>query len=247
MAALSLQPVALPTTRPKAVPVARRRGSQPDLRLTLVQTERIAESVADAVNRDPFAAAVVAYDWLRRVDDVQPSMFDEVEAQRAWAEAWCVLDGATRSAKRDASTRAALVDYLACSRIAEGFERELGPDPLRRLEELRGDVLRAKRALAWHAVGALGALGPALFFLVAGVVLGVAGAPLVWTGALALGLAAYTCVRWLRSLRACKRAAASAARAERIDAERRAFVESPRGGRFLAAKRRQHPLLGVLG
>src|SRR5688500_10400733 len=97
----------LPTTRPQATsakherlrtPVGLRRApSRPDLVEKLADTEHVAAEVAGAAATDAFAAAAVAYRWLGKVRDIEPHMFDDDDARRAWAEAWCVLDAAARN------------------------------------------------------------------------------------------------------------------------------------------------------
>ncbi len=251
---LATSPPPLPTTRPQATPANgsprlktalgfRRAPSRPDLRLTLGETEKMAASVAGAQGADPFAAAVLAYRWLGQVSDVQPYMFETDGDQRAWAEAWCVLDGAARSSKKDVRLQGEVASYLACKREADRFDQALGPDPSAHIQTTRGAVLQALRATAWWTVALACTLPPALFCLVAGVCLGLAGLAL-WIGAVMFAVpAGISAQRLLRCRTRAAAARAEAEKAERLADEQRSFRESARGGRFLSMVARRHPLL----
>lgn len=251
---LATSPPPLPTTRPQATPANgsprlktafgfRRVPSRPDLRLTLGQTEKMAASVAGAQGSDPFAAAVLAYRWLGEVSDVQGSMFETDGDQRAWAEAWCVLDSAARSSKKDGRLQGEVASYLACKREADRFEQALGPDPSAHLEKTRGASLRALRASAWWTVALACTLPPALFCLVAGVCMGFAGLAL-WIGAVLFGVPAMIAGRaFLRARAGVITAQRAVEHAERLADEQLSFKASARGGRFLSMVARRHPLL----
>jgi hypothetical protein len=251
---LAAPPAPLPTTRPKAItpvglsrqhtPVALRRApSQPDLEIALTHTERIAAQVAQASHADPFAAAAVAYRWLGKVEDVQPSMFDDPSAQRAWAEAWCVLDGVARSSRRDSHLENEVARYLASKAEQDTFDRELGADPVARLEDARGGALQALRIVLWHAVLTVCLVGPTCFLLIAGLALGPVGAALLIAGRVLSAPASFAAVSLLKAHRDLRRANAEVERVDALCEQRRVFLASARGGRFLSKIGRHHPLV----
>src|SRR5690348_7667074 len=106
------------------------------------------------------------------MSNMQSSMFEGERELRAWAEAWCVLDGAARSSKKDLTLQAEVATYLVCKSKADEFERTLGRDPAAHLQRARGAVLQAARAKTWWMVALASTLPPALFCLLAGICLG---------------------------------------------------------------------------
>lgn len=221
----------------------RRAPSRPELEVALSHTERIAARVAEASHVDPFAAAAVAYRWLGKIEEVQPSMFEDASAQRAWAEAWCVLDGVARSSKKDARLEDEVARYLASKAEQDAFDRELGTDPATRVEEVRGAALQALRVVLWRAVIAVCLGGPASFLLVAGLALGPAGVALVVTSLVLTVPALAALVSLLRAHRELRRAKTAVDSIEALCEKRGSFLASARGGRFLSRVGRHHPLV----
>jgi hypothetical protein len=205
---------------------------QANLQQALFDTELRARRVGSTVRHDVFAAAVLAMDWLRRVDGIGPNSFPELGAKRAWAEAWTVLDGAVRAGRTDTRVGAEVDAYMSGMDRLSHYHNALGASP-------HGLIARADAYAE--------SVDPKIAKIVAAVIAGIAFLlllpdafrPLGVLLLIAAGGAAYYSFernqKWLAATR-------EAARLRHLAAEAAAFRASD-AGRFLEHAWAGHPLL----
>jgi hypothetical protein len=235
-----------PSQRPDSRGGSRTNSSQPPRAITrleeaLVDAERMAKRVDRVLDADPFAAALLAREYLSLVPERDVNPLDQRGRTDAWTSAFVRLRYAAKLLEKD-DRRVDGEAYLA----ARAEERRLftlfGSAPRTRLLALRSEVRRRrrqKRALEFVAclsiAGALAAVAAA--FALGNVWIGVAGAGAGAFAAAAFFAAAGSVARALATL------TQGTEELERGISRLAVFETSDSGRGTLQRLQREHPLL----
>lgn len=207
----------------------------------LADAAKMARRVDQILDEDPFAAAVLAREYLSQVQDRSVNPLNQQGSTDAWTSSFVRLRVASNVLEKD-PRRTDGEAYVA----ARTEERRLlglyGSSPRARLTAVRGDArtkrrrMRALRLAAWLTIGA------ALIVVVAASVV-----DLLWLTGVASGAGAIVAAACLVAARAAGRAgrvaAERAAELERGFADFAAFETSDRGRALLQRLQSEHPLL----
>ena len=220
-----------PSSRPRAVA---------QLDEALSDAEKVARQVDRLLDEDPFAAALLAREYLAIVQERDVNPLDQRGSTDAWTSAFVRLRVAAHRLEKD-ERRADGEAYLA----ARAEERRLftlyGNAPRLRLTAVRAEGrahrqrMRALRLVGWLATGAGVAVVPLAF------VLGLGWLALFSAVAGILAAASFRGAR--AALRASRAATEQSTELERGFSGLAAFEASDRGRGVLQRIQGQHPLL----
>lgn len=214
----------------------------------LFETERMARRVALTLPQDPFAAAVLSYQFLSAISGVDSSSFRGMNNKRAWGEAYDTLDHAYRRSQLDPNLKHKLDHFLHCKRILEEHRRRLGGSSESFLVAAnnRVQLAVAKKNNVKKAIRNRIVTAAILFFFV---IVAVAkewellGPILVLVFLLTIGYAFVGALNWMAAamnMRAVhERYAADMQLYQAVEA----FANDPNGGGFIIRVANEHPLL----
>ena len=198
-------------------------------------TQRLAIELTAANDGDLTLRAAKAERQLQDNRSIRPGVFSDPDRQRAFSEAWCVLDQLSRNARLDSRISAELDELATLGRERDALRAGLGPDPQATLARLRSEVSATQQKVFWSYLRAGAPLLPALFLIVPGVLLR-AETPALWALASALfALAVWPLVRLLRARRLLGRLTGELELTSARCAKLRAFEADPERGERLAA------------
>ncbi len=236
------------STRGSGRPDARgasRVSSQPPrstsrLEEALADAEKMARRVDRVLDEDPFAAALLAREYLSLVPELDVNPLNQRGRTDAWTSAFVRLRYAAKLLESH-DERAGGEAYLAARSEERRLFAAFGKNPRGLLAAARGEVRsirRRRRALglvAWLSAGGALAAIAAAFAL---------GNPWIAVGAAAAALVAGTCFAKADSIaRALATATKRSAELERGISGVAAFEKSDDGRGVLQRIQREHPLL----
>lgn len=102
---------------------------QANLGQALFETERMAKRVSLTLTQDPFAAAILSYDWLKLVEGIRPELFNAIEHKRAWSDSHDVLANIYRRVELDPVLAGQVGRYLQYRGSVSDGLFELGNEP----------------------------------------------------------------------------------------------------------------------
>jgi hypothetical protein len=230
-----------PARRNSSVPPRSRHADRLDD--ALADAEKMARRVEQIVEADPFAATLLAAEYLSRVEELSVNPLEQHGKTDAWTSAFVRLRlMADKRARMPRTEQEEIRLYLVARAEERRLHGLLGRDTINTLAKARGAVRAARRAsfLSW--------LFAALLFVAAAAAavslrLGVdwritaPAAALLVAGGIALAF------RGARSKKKIVQARADVSAKERALTERSAFETNPSGRDLLQKLQDEHPLL----
>ncbi len=208
---------------------------QANLQQALHETEQTARRVYNTMQPDPFAAAAIAGSWLQRVQGLHVSQFHDLQAKRAWSEAYGLLDGAVRAARNDSRGAQELDSYLRLMDTMGRYQSHFSGDPDHYVAQLNAGHDRIGKGWIWLGAVAFLALLAVLVFATGGKDRG--------TGFIWLVLAVIPLYLYWQTQRQLSRSADFVIAGQRVCTDYKAFMADPAAGGWLQTMWSQHPAL----
>lgn len=208
----------------------------------------MARRVALTLPQDPFAAAVLSYEFLSAISGVDSSFFRGMNNKRAWGEAYDTLDHAYRRSQLDPNLKHKIDHFLHCKSVLDEYRRRLGGNSESFLAAANHRVQlaldkqnRVKKAIRNRIVTAA-----ILFFLIivsAAMKWELLGPILILVFLLTIGYAFVGALNWMSAAMDMRSVHERYAADMQLYQAVEAFANDPNGGGFVVRVANEHPLL----